>query len=159
MKNDKCVFPGSFNPFTVGHRRLVELALQKYNSVIVAVAELTYKADTLPTEIRLKIASESLADVPYVDVKYFGGMLTDFLAEQDCFNIVRGIRNGEDAAYEKELERLYVSMDSRVKFDAIRSDVADVSADKVRVRLALGQDVSDLVCGAAAADIIKYYGN
>lgn len=158
MQNDACVFPGSFNPFTAGHRRLVELALLRYKHVTVAVAELTYKTEMRPAEIRMKIAAESLADLPAVDVKYFGGMLTDFLAEQDCFNVVRGVRNEADASYEKELARLYADMDGRVNFVAIPSDAADISADKVRARLARGQAIDDLVCRAAINDIKKNYG-
>ena len=103
MKKPECVFPGTFDPFTVGHRHLVEKALELYDRVIVAVADITYKKDVLSSKTRVKIAAKSLADLPGVVVEYFTGMLTDFLAAKGCFEIVRGIRNDEDAAYERKL--------------------------------------------------------
>ena len=89
MNENVCVFPGSFNPFTLGHRHLAELALEKYDKVIIAVAGETYKGDMLGADERVKIARESLANDARFDVKYFSGMLTDFLAETGCFNVVR----------------------------------------------------------------------
>lgn len=156
--NKRCVFPGSFDPFTAGHRRLVELALERFDSVTVAVAETTYKPNTRSAEIRVKIAAESLADLPNVDVKYFMGMLTDFLAEENCFEVVRGIRNEADAEYERELERLYVSMDKRVRFTAIVSDRSDISAANLRRALACGENIENMVCPSAVAAVKKYYG-
>lgn len=93
MNENVCVFPGSFNPFTLGHRHLAELALEKYDKVIIAVAGETYKGDMLGADERVKIARESLANDARFDVKYFSGMLTDFLAETGCFNVVRGNRD------------------------------------------------------------------
>ena len=157
MKNNICIFPGSFNPFTLGHKHLVEKALKRYERVIVAVAEETYKEDMLSKEIRVKLASKSLANLDGIDVKCFSGMLTDFLKEEDCFNIVRGFRNEVDYEYEKELERIYVSMDQRVNFVLIKSELTDISSEMVRNAVANRQPYEHLISKEIADDVKKYY--
>lgn len=157
MNENVCVFPGTFNPFTVGHRYLVERALEKFDRVIVAVAELTYREEVLLTDLRLKIATESLADMPNVNVVSFKGLLADYLAKIDCFNVVRGVRNKDDSAYELFLEKSYKESDSRINFIIIESELPQISAKAVRERLVNGESVSDMVCAAALDDIIKYF--
>ena len=157
MKKPECVFPGTFDPFTVGHRHLVEKALELYDRVIVAVADITYKKDVLSSKTRVKIAAKSLADLPDVVVEYFTGMLTDFLAAQGCFEIVRGIRNDEDAAYERKLAEIYKTMDPRVRVAEIRSDMPDISSERVRLAVMNGEDIRGLVCDDALSDVVASY--
>lgn len=155
---DKCVFPGSFHPFTLGHRHLVESALKDYRTVIVAVADETYKNDMLPCEIRAKLARKSLADLDGIDVKCFSGMLTDFLRETDCFEVVRGFRNDSDIVYEKQLEQTYLSMDSRVKFRLYPSEFPRISGEEVRRRIGRGESLDGWVSDAVKEDLTEYYG-
>lgn len=157
MKKPECVFPGTFDPFTVGHRHLVEKALELYDRVIVAVADITYKKDVLSSKTRVKIAAKSLADLPGVVVEYFTGMLTDFLATKGCFEIVRGIRNDEDAAYERKLAEIYKTMDPRVRVAEIRSDMPDISSERVRLAVMNGEDIRGLVCDDALSDVVASY--
>lgn len=157
MKEKHCVFPGSFNPFTLGHRHLVEKASERFDSVTVAVAAETYKDDMIPPEVRSEIARKSLADLPNVDVRCFDGMLTDFLRELGCFNVVRGYRNDGDYEYEKELERVYVSMDRRIDFVLLRSELCDISSEKVRAAVKNGEKINGLVSDAVVGDVIGLY--
>lgn len=157
MKKPECVFPGTFDPFTFGHRHLVEKALELYDRVIVAVADITYKKDVLSSKTRVKIAAKSLADLPRVVVEYFTGMLTDFLAAKGCFEIVRGIRNDEDAAYERKLAEIYKTMDPRVRVAEIRSDMPDISSERVRLAVMNGEDIRGLVCDDALSDVVASY--
>ena len=157
MKKPECIFPGTFDPFTVGHRHLVEKALELYDRVIVAVADITYKKDVLSSKARVKIAAKSLADLPGVVVEYFTGMLTDFLAVKGCFEIVRGIRNDEDAAYERKLAEIYKTMDPRVRVAEIRSDMPDISSERVRLAVMNGEDIRGLVCDDALSDVVASY--
>lgn len=157
MNSKVCVFPGSFNPFTKGHRHLIEKALKLYDKVIVAVAEETYKKNMRHFKIRGEITAKSLADLPSVEVKCFKGMLVDFLAEVNCFNIVRGVRNDEDMAYERNLEKIYKEMDSRVNFVIIQSELCDISSEKVRNAIKNNDSLDELICVNAKDDIIKFY--
>lgn len=159
MREKHCIFPGSFNPFTLGHRHLIEKALERFEGVTVAVAAETYKDEMLAPEIRAEIARKSLADLPAVDVQCFEGMLTDFLKTNDCFDIVRGYRDDRDFEYEKELERIYVSMDRRVNFTLIRSELCDISSERVRNAIKRGESADGLVSEAVVSDIVKLYGN
>ncbi len=158
MKNT-CVFPGTFDPFTLGHRHVVVKALERYERVIVAVAELTYKKKVLPSQIRKNLAVKSLANLSEIVVECFSGMLTDYLAQIGCFDIVRGYRNEADLEYERELEKIYVSMDKRVNFVLLPSDIPTISGEIVRERVANNLDISDFVCPDIIEDVKKYYKN
>ena len=105
----------------------------------------------------MKIAAKSLADLPGVVVEYFTGMLTDFLAAKGCFEIVRGIRNDEDAAYERKLAEIYKTMDPRVRVAEIRSDMPDISSERVRLAVMNGEDIRGLVCDDALSDVVASY--
>lgn len=102
---------------------------------------------------RVKIARESLANDARFDVKYFSGMLTDFLAETGCFNVVRGYRDEKTTNTKKSWERIYVSMDRRVNFVLLRSAMADISSEKVRRAAAAGGSLDGLVAPGATDDI------
>lgn len=154
-----CVFPGTFNPFTLGHKEIVVKALSAYEKIIVAVAEETYKDNVVPLDVRKAMAEKSLSGISGVDVIAFSGMLTDFLREIDCFEVVRGYRNSKDYEYEKDLEHIYVSMDRRVNFVLYESDSKLVSSNEVRRRVKENLDMSDIVDKTIIADIINYYKN
>ena len=84
-------------------------------------------------------------------------MLTDFLAAKGCFEIVRGIRNDEDAAYERKLAEIYKTMDPRVRVAEIRSDMPDISSERVRLAVMNGEDIRGLVCDDALSDVVASY--
>ncbi len=155
--SNTCVFPGSFNPFTLGHRHLAINALRLYDRVIVAVSEETYKDNMLDAQIRAKLAAKSLADLSGIDVQCFSGMLTDFLADKNCFNIVRGYRNDNDYEYEKELESIYLSMDKRVNFVLLKSDMPEISSEAVRKKIKENADLSELVSEQIIDEVKELY--
>lgn len=154
---DTCIFPGSFNPFTLGHKHLIDEALKIYSRVIVAVAEETYKEDVIEPVLRAELARKSLANYDTVEVKCFSGMLTDFLKQENCFNVVRGYRNDVDYEYEKDLERIYVSMDYRVNFVLIESKIAEISSETVRKLVKNRQSIENLVCKEITEEVKRLY--
>ena len=158
-KKRVCVFPGSFNPFTLGHRDVVEAGLEKFDELIVAVADVTYKNDAPSAEIRAKIAEKSLDGIYGIRVECFKGMLTDYLAEIGCKELLRGIRNEKDAVYEKELLDFYRKSDKDINVTYVSAIRPDISSGFVKDLLKSNpQQLHEYVCEKAITDIIEYYG-
>lgn len=154
---NKCVFPGSFNPFTLGHYDIVMKGLEKYDRVIVAVAQDTYKGGMLPVSDRVGIARKSLAGVENATVIGFSGLLTDFLAAQDVFKLIRGLRRDDDSDYEQSLLKIYKQMDGRTEIEYFFADNEHISSSLVRRIAKEGGRLNGLVLPQVIDDIKRLY--
>ena len=110
MRNDnRAVFPGTFDPFTLGHLELVKKAAGIFGGVVVAVAKDGGKNCVLSLNERAALARAACADIKNVTVAEFSGMLTDFCKENSIRHIVRGLRNAADFGFESDLAAVYKS--------------------------------------------------
>jgi len=115
MKDTIAVYPGSFDPFTLGHEDLVRRAASMFGQIIVAVA--ASRQETLfPIEERVEIAAEVLRSVPNVEITGFDCLLVDFLRERQARIVVRGVRTLADFEYEARMmamnRKLYPAMET-----------------------------------------------
>jgi pantetheine-phosphate adenylyltransferase len=99
----KAVFPGTFDPFTNGHRDLVARASRVFSEVVVAVTDNRAKRILLDIEERLEIAQVTCNGISGVSVMAFSGLLIDFARAQHASVIVRGLRAVSDFEYEFQL--------------------------------------------------------
>jgi pantetheine-phosphate adenylyltransferase len=104
------VFPGSFDPITLGHIDLVERALPLFDKIIVAVGVNSQKNTLFTLENRLSWLSEVFKDKPKVEISYFEGLTVKFCAEQNARFLIRGLRNASDFDYEKTISQLNTIM-------------------------------------------------
>ncbi len=155
----KAIFAGAFDPFTLGHKDIVTRAAAVFDKVVVAVANDTEKC-TAPLEIRAEIARLSLAGVDGVEVKPFGGLLTDFAAEEKADVIVRGLRSTADFEYERSLSAVYRSVSGiDCMFFMCSPNFAHVSSSTVRSLVALGGPLEGYIASAAQRVVGQAYGN
>ena len=159
-KKPLCIFPGTFDPFTRGHSDVVNKALDDFDAVIVAVAELTYKEGTAATDKRVRIAELSLQNTERVTIESFSGMLTDYAERKNCFELVRGIRNDEDRAHEAAIAEIYLKAQPRINITYYDADEPMISSHAVRemIRSCETEALADFVCPGAFKDIIDIYG-
>lgn len=155
----KAIFAGTFDPFTLGHRRTVERAKKLFGEVVIAVAADTGK-NTAPFDKRIAIAKAATADLIGVSVEGFGGLLTEYVKKKGECVLVRGVRNAIDLEYERELTRAYMSLGG---VDAVflisNADVEHISSTVVRSIAAFGGAIDGYVV-KDTEDIIKgVYGN
>ena len=97
---NKAVFPGSFDPFTIGHANLVERAVKLFDEVIIAVGYNEHKTGWLPIEERVRALREYYKDNAQIRVASYTGLTVDFAESQRAQFILRGVRSVKDYEYE-----------------------------------------------------------
>ena len=95
----KAIFPGSFDPFTLGHHSIVKRALVFMDGVIVGVGIHNGKQGLIPVEKRVEMIRRLYADEPRVKVEAYSGLTVDFAREQGAEFIVRGIRSVKERSF------------------------------------------------------------
>ena len=104
MANDViAVYPGTFDPMTLGHEDVVRRACQLFGTLIVAVAAGHHKKALFTLQERMDMAREALAGNPQVRVEGFSGLVRDFVVERGGKAMVRGVRAVTDFDYEFQL--------------------------------------------------------
>ena len=97
------VFPGTFDPVTVGHVDIAIRARSLFDHVVIAVAHNARKSPVLDTRTRVALARAALADLEGVEVKASEGLLVDFCKAEGAIAIVKGLRGGADYDFERPM--------------------------------------------------------
>jgi pantetheine-phosphate adenylyltransferase len=100
------IFPGSFDPITIGHVDLVHRAIPLFDHIIVAVGINSQKSYLFDLETRLKWLKEVFADQPTVEVDTYEGLTAHYCKKRNAQYLLRGLRNASDFDYEKTISQL-----------------------------------------------------
>ena len=100
---NKAVFPGSFDPITLGHVDIIERALPLFDSVILAIGVNTDKKYMFSLEDRVRFLEETFAGEGKIEVKTYQGLTVDFCKKEGVNFILRGLRNSVDLEFEKTI--------------------------------------------------------
>ena len=106
----KIVYPGTFDPFTLGHLDLVERAVKMFEHVIVGVSENRQKSPRFSFEDRVAMAHLAVDGIKGVEVKGFSNLLVDFMRENNVRYVLRGIRGVVDFEYEFQMAQVNRTM-------------------------------------------------
>lgn len=145
----KVVFPGCFDPVTVGHLSVIERASRLFSEVHIAIVENQSTAKQLMWSIeeRTKFMQEAVSHIPKVTVHVFSGLLVHFLKQLQIPVIIRGVRSAVDWNYESELFQVHQILWPEIEMLGLPSlaqyDV--VSSSFVREIWKLGGDISAMV--------------
>ena len=145
--NNKAVYPGTFDPMTLGHEDLVRRASRLFDHVVLAVADSRTKRPLFTLAERIDMARDALADVKNVSVEGFSGLLMNFVQEHDVRVVMRGVRAVSDFDYEFQLagmnRKLYPDVET--VFMTPGEEHMFLSATLVREISVMGGDVSKFV--------------
>jgi pantetheine-phosphate adenylyltransferase len=143
----KAVYPGTFDPITLGHEDLVRRAARLFDHVVLAVADSRAKRPLFTLTERIDMARAALADVNNVSVEGFSGLLMDFVQQHDARVVLRGVRAVTDFDYEFQLAGMNRVLHPRVEtvFMTPGQEYMFLSATLVREISILGGDVSKFV--------------
>lgn len=139
----KAIFPGTFDPYTLGHHSIVKRALTFMDEVVVGIGINEGKHCLLPVEKRVEMIQRLYVDEPRVKVVAYSGLTVDFAKEQDAGFIVRGIRSVKDFEYEESIADINKKLNGiETVFLFSEPELASVSSSVVRELLHYGKDIS-----------------
>lgn len=149
------VFPGSFDPITLGHVDLVKRSIPLFDQIIVAVGINSQKSALFPLETRLEWLEEVFSPYPTVQIDYFHGLTVRFCQEKSARYILRGLRNASDFDYEKTISQLNTIMGDHLEtlFFISQPEYSHISSTIVREIIRGGGDVSPFVPASIAKNI------
>lgn len=104
------VFPGSFDPFTIGHEDIIRRALPLFDQIIVAIGYNSAKKSMFDYEVRMKWIEEIFADEKKIVAEAYEGLTVDFCVEQKAQYILRGLRSSVDFEFEKAIGQMNQSL-------------------------------------------------
>lgn len=100
------VFPGSFDPFTVGHENIVLRALDLFDRIIVAIGIHSTKQPLLKIESRVEMVNQVFLGNDKVSADYFEGLTVDYCKKVNATHMLRGIRTSADFEYERAIAQI-----------------------------------------------------
>ena len=155
------MYPGTFDPITLGHEDFVRRAARLYEKVVVAVAADTGTKKTMFSfDERVDLARRSLADIDNVEVMGYQGLTIDFAVENDLAVIVRGLRAVSDFEYEFQLASMNRALTQEVEtaFLTPTDKYTFISSTLVREVAQLGGDVTEFVSPLVKEALLKKVG-
>jgi pantetheine-phosphate adenylyltransferase len=141
------MYPGTFDPITLGHEDLVRRACKLFDKVVVAIAANPSKEPMFTLEERVDLATRSLADIGNVEVSGYDGLTVDFARENGLGVIMRGLRAVSDFEYEFQLANMnrHLAEDVETAFLTPTETYNFISSSLVREICNLGGDISEFV--------------
>ena len=140
------VFPGSFDPFTIGHKDIADRALKIFDNLIIGIGFNINKPGKFSVEERVKAVAEIYADEPKVKVLAYSGLTVELAKKMDAKFIVRGIREVKDFEYERNLADTNAAIsDIETVFLPARPEYGFVSSSMVRELIANGYNPSEFL--------------
>lgn len=115
MEKRIALFPGSFDPFTIGHESIVRRAIPLFDKIIIAVGKNTNKDDFFPLDKRMEWINIVFDDTQKVEVTSYSGLTVDFCKKIDAKYILRGVRTSSDFEYERSIGQMNRTMDSGIE--------------------------------------------
>ena len=154
----KCVFAGTFDPPTLGHKDIVMKSLEIFDEVIVAILINPNKKPLFTVEERLAMLKKVFAAYPNVRVMSYDGLTVDLLRREGVRFYVRGIRNGTDYDYEAQLNFINVDMykDMITVFLPTRQEFLHISSGLVKDALRFNKNVDQYVPEEIRDDLKKF---
>ncbi len=155
------MYPGTFDPITLGHEDFVRRAAKLDDKVVVAVAADTGRKTTMFSfSERIALAQEALADIANVEVKGYEGLTINFAHENGLAVIVRGLRAASDFEYEFQLASMnrHLTQDVETAFLTPTDKYTFISSTLVREVATLGGDITEFVSSKVKDALLKKVG-
>lgn len=154
------VYPGTFDPLTMGHVSLIKRGQKIFDNVIVAVAADTSKRPLFSLDDRVSMAQEVFKDSPEITVEPFTGLLVDYAAERKADVILRGLRAVSDFEYEFQLALMNRRLKRSIQTVFLMTDYQwlYISSTIVKAAASLGGDIKGLVPDVVYKRLRQVYG-
>jgi len=143
----RAVYPGSFDPLTLGHLDIIRRSAEIVDELVVSVLHNSAKNSLFSTDERVSMIKEVTKDIPNVKVTAFDGLLVDYVREIDASLIIRGLRAVTDFEYELQLTQTNHILNPQVEtiFLTTNLQYSYLSSTIVREIASYGGDISQFV--------------
>jgi pantetheine-phosphate adenylyltransferase len=139
----RAIFPGSFDPFTIGHHDIVLRGLQLFDEIIIGIGHNINKRDAFPLEERINAIQHAFNSEPRIKVMAYDGLTVDFAAEQQAQFILRGVRSVQDFEYERNIAEANKQLSGiETVLLYTRPEYAHISSTLLRDLHSHGKDIS-----------------
>ncbi len=162
MTTRTAIYPGTFDPITLGHQDVIKRALGIADRLIIAIADDIPKTPIFSLKEREDMVREdvtNLLDNDRIEVTSFSGLLMDFAAEKKASIIVRGLRAVSDFEYEFQLASMNTKLNPDVQtvFLPASENTQFIASNLIREIARLGGNVKPFVSANVANRLKKYY--
>jgi pantetheine-phosphate adenylyltransferase len=151
------IYPGSFDPMTMGHLNIVRRSLEVFDEVVVAVLRHPEKNAMFTVEERTSMMSRIFADEERVVIESFDGLLVDYVRRRGAHTVIRGLRAVQDFEYEFQMTMMNrrLAPDIDTVFMMTDEEYFYIASRTVKEVAALGGDISGLVPDLVADEMRK----
>ena len=139
-----CVFPGSFDPITLGHEDIVRRAMLLFDEIIIGIGENSEKKYLFPLEKRMKWISNVFSGEKNIRVMNYKGLTIDFCKQNGARFLLRGLRSSSDFEFERSIAQMNqaIAKDIETVFLISRPEYSAMASTLVRDIYRNGGDVS-----------------
>jgi pantetheine-phosphate adenylyltransferase len=154
------VYPGRFDPVTLGHVDIAQRAATLFDRIVIAVYDLPPSGCLFTTEQRVSLFAEAVKHIEHVEVKAFTGLIVDFAREEAAKALVRGIRAVTDFEAEFDMALMNSKMAPEIESVYLMASLEHlfVSGHRIREVASMGYDVGELVPPRVAAALREKFG-
>jgi len=151
------IYPGTFDPLTLGHVDIANRGLKLFDRIFIGVAENPRKDPVFDINLRLDMVRRTFSNESRVKVISFSGLLVDLARVHGANAILRGLRAASDFEYEFQMATMNRRLDASIEtvFVMAREDYTFVSSRFIREISGMGGDVSELVPAAVVPYLKK----
>ncbi|KGG12464.1 MULTISPECIES: pantetheine-phosphate adenylyltransferase [Prochlorococcus] len=155
----KALYPGSFDPLTLGHLDLIKRGCKLFGEVVVAVLENPTKTPTFSLQRRMEQINEAIKDIPGAKVCSFKGLTVQCAKQRQADLILRGLRAMSDFEYELQIAHTNSSLDSSIEtlFMATEAHHSFLSSSVVKEVAMFGGEIKHMVPSIVAVDLDNIY--
>jgi len=143
----RAVFPGSFDPFTIGHQSIVLRALGLFDEIIVAVGKNSTKVNMFSVEERVEAIKGVFKNDARIKVEWYEGLTVAYCKQADARFILRGLRTSSDFGFERAIGQVNLAMEPTIEtvFILALPEHSAISSTIIRDIIKNGGDASQFV--------------
>jgi len=136
------VFPGSFDPFTIGHEYIVKTGLNLFDRIVIAIGYNSDKSGFFPLDTRKKYIEDTFAGEPNISVATYKSLTVDFCQSVNARFILRGLRTSADFEYEKSIAQVNKLLNKEIEsiFVLTEPELSSITSTLVRDIIRHGGD-------------------
>lgn len=141
------VFPGSFSPFSIGHKSIIDRAILIFDKIIIAVGINSEKKQYFSIEKRIKWIKDIYKKNPSIEVQSYQGLTIKFCKKNNANYILRGLRDANDFKFEKNIAQMNKELDDKIEtiFLVANPKISHISSSLIRDIIKNGGDASKFI--------------